>query len=78
MHIFNIQVYLQFLASFVDYLDEWQLKVKNREGYTRQEKDKMFLSLQTYQGVVTTGMYIFSIHNENTFLPHNIINLYTT
>ena len=41
------------------YLDEWWQAVMARDGYSKQEKNKMFLSMQTYDGIVMTGEYIF-------------------
>ena len=46
---------LQVVEDFVQYLKEWKAAVANREGFSKVEKEKMFLTLQTYEGIVTTG-----------------------
>ncbi len=50
----------QFLESFITFLDSWKARVMARPGFTKEEKSKMFLTVQTYEGIVTTGMYVYS------------------
>ena len=46
----------QFLAEdFLGYIDAWRAGVMGREGFTKAEKNKMFLTQQTYDGLRTTG-----------------------
>lgn len=52
---FNTYCWFQFLEDFVTYLTDWRAEVDGREGFTRSEKDRMFLSYQTFEGIVTTG-----------------------
>lgn len=55
----EINFHLQFLAEdFIGYLEEWRAEVMAREGFTKTEKNKMFLTQQT--GVKTTGKFIDS------------------
>ena len=54
-HVF----YLQFLQSFLHHLEEWQANIQAREGFSKAERDRMFLSKQTYEGIVTTGKWTF-------------------
>ena len=37
------------------HLDDWKARVQNRNGYTKAEKEKMFHTHQTYEGIVMTG-----------------------
>jgi len=39
---------------FLQYLQDWKLSVDQRIGYTRLEKQKMFLTHQTYRGIIMT------------------------
>ena len=48
-------LYVQFLEEFVAFLDKWKEEINAREGFSKSERDKMFLSHQTYEGIVTTG-----------------------
>ncbi|XP_062578102.1 uncharacterized protein LOC134245410 [Saccostrea cucullata] len=45
----------QFLQrEFLGYLEQWMTAVKNRQGFSKSEQNKMFLSYQTYEGIVMT------------------------
>ena len=47
---------LQFLAEdFLGYIEAWRESVMAREGFSKSEKKKMFLTQQTYEGLKTTG-----------------------
>ena len=47
----------QFLAEDVmGYIEDWKKSVMVREGFSRSEKNKMFLSQQTYDGMKSTGI----------------------
>ena len=47
----------QFLQSeFLGYLEEWKQAVQQRPGdYGKAERNQMFLSYQTYEGLQMTG-----------------------
>ena len=55
---------LQFLKDFVEELQSWKSDVASRQGFTNQEKEKMFLSKPTFDGIVMTGMYKNMWHKE--------------
>ena len=58
--MFIFHDYMQFLAEdFLGYIENWQTSVMGRDGFTKQEKNKMFLSKQTYEGLKTTGNFLF-------------------
>ncbi|XP_062588177.1 uncharacterized protein LOC134249818 [Saccostrea cucullata] len=45
----------EFLKTvFLGYLEEWKQAVMTRQGFSKQEKNKMFLSTQTHEGIVMT------------------------
>lgn len=57
-HGSHFKLLFQFLQQeFLAYLATWKESVSNREGFTKQEKNKMFLTHQTYKGLLTTGGY---------------------
>ena len=42
--------------DFLKYLDDWKTSTQNREGnFTAQDRQKMFMSQQTYEGLVITA-----------------------
>ena len=45
----------QFLERFLAYLYQWKAGIEARLGFSKAEKDRMFLSQQTFEGIVTTG-----------------------
>jgi hypothetical protein len=58
-------VLFHFLHSqFLGYLIEWKQQVTEKaqkEGLTAAQRNKMFLSHQTYEGIVMTGMLLMII-----------------
>lgn len=45
----------QFLADeFIGYIENWKQSVEARPGFTKSQKNKMFLIYQTYDGLKTT------------------------
>lgn len=47
---------LQFLRKNVlGFLNDWQSSIDNRPNFTKAEKNKMFLSHQTAEGIRMTG-----------------------
>lgn len=50
----------QFLLDFLKYIEDWKWEVEKREGFTKSEKDKMFLSKQTYDGIKSTGTFYYN------------------
>lgn len=42
--------------DFMGYLDNWEKAVKEREGFSDQEKKKMLLSAETLEGLRMTGI----------------------
>ena len=46
----------QFLNDFLKYLDDWRTETQARQGFTKAQKDRLFLSSQTHEGIRTTGM----------------------
>ena len=54
MEIFgNIFQFLQI--DLIGYLQDWLNSIQNRPGFTKEEKNRMFLSHQTYKGLLTSG-----------------------
>jgi hypothetical protein len=50
---------LQFLTEdFMAYIESWRESVMARDGFSKAEKNKMFLTHQTYEGLKTTGIQI--------------------
>ena len=48
----------QFLEEeFLRYIQCWQEAIENREGFTRAKKAAVFLTPQTYAGLLITGEY---------------------
>lgn len=44
---------------FLLYLDQWKTNVTNRPGFTKEQKQTMFLSWQTYEGYqITTNSLV--------------------
>lgn len=41
-------------CDFLQYLNAWRQSVASREGYTTQQKNKMFLTHQTFKGLIMT------------------------
>ena len=56
MHNIFLKLLLQFLSEeFLAYFQSWRDSVAAREGFTNAEKNKMFLTQQSYEGLQTTG-----------------------
>lgn len=53
--IITFYTLFQFFEEFLQYLRDWKASVDAREGFSKSEKAKMFLSPQTYTGIVMTG-----------------------
>lgn len=52
--------FLQWLQdSFLGYLSKWEESVNQREGVSKDEKNRMLLSQETWEGLIVT-----SKHNE--------------
>lgn len=50
-------VLLQWLQeTFLGYLQEWESSVKNRENFTKGEKQLMCLTRETLEGLKITGI----------------------
>ena len=46
----------QFLEDeFLNHFHRWREAVEAREGFSKQEKSRMFMSKQSYEGVQVTG-----------------------
>ena len=41
--------------GFLGYLDDWEKAVKERKGFTDEEKKRMMLSQETLEGLRMTG-----------------------
>lgn len=54
--IYADNIFLQFLEEFLQYLDGWKNQTLMREGFSKQERGRMFLSTQTHEGVRSTGI----------------------
>ena len=53
---------LEWLQStFLGYFSDWKHSIEMREGFTRREKEKMFISAQTYEGLRITASSILEI-----------------
>ncbi|KAK7112467.1 hypothetical protein V1264_011920 [Littorina saxatilis] len=68
----------QFLEDFLQYLEDWRTSVDNRndQPYTRADRQKMFLTHQTYRGLVMTvrafiGVTRFLLANGVSFILSN-------
>ena len=42
----------------MDYLNDWEKTVNEREGFSKDERKRMTLSQETLDGLRMTGMYI--------------------
>lgn len=51
--------------TFLSYLDEWEESVQKREGFNKDEKNRMQLSTQTTLGLRMTGKYMYASANKN-------------
>ena len=50
-------LYTQWLQEeFLSYLDEWEQSVRQRDGFSASEKNKMQLSPETILGLRLTGV----------------------
>ena len=49
------------------YLDEWEESIHKREGFNKDEKNRMHLSTQTTLGLRMTGKYIYVSENKKTY-----------
>ena len=47
--------------DFLEYFAKWKENVENREGFTPKEKEKMFISHQTYEGLQITVQSMIEI-----------------
>lgn len=67
----------QFLQDFLRFLEEWRQSVSERPGsFTQSERQKMFLTHQTYKGLVMTVKSFtevarFLLENGVSFLLSN-------
>ena len=67
---------LQWLEQqFLPYLNEWENSIKTRPGY---ENDKaaqtmMLLPLETRQGILITGIVVFSVSQIVTYFYSQIL-----
>ena len=43
-------------TEFLQYLEEWETAVQNREGMTAAQRKSMLLSVETLTGLKLTGM----------------------
>ena len=43
--------------EFLGYLDDWEKAVKERKGFTDEQKKRMILSQETLEGLRMTGNY---------------------
>ena len=58
-HILLYPIYIQWLEEeFLPYLDRWEHSVKEREGFSVAEQNKMLLSAETRLGLKFTGSSI--------------------
>lgn len=54
--LFLLLVLFQFLATeFLGYIEAWRDTVMARPGFSKTQRNKMFLTQQTYEGLKTTG-----------------------
>lgn len=53
-------MYFQWLETeFLQYLEDWETAVANREGFTDAEKKSMLLSVETSRGLKLTSTYMY-------------------
>lgn len=53
-------MYFQWLETeFLQYLEDWETAVANREGFSVAEKKSMLLSEETSRGLKLTGTYMY-------------------
>ena len=63
--------------TFIKYLEDWKAAVNSREGqYTPDERGRMFLSLQTFQGLKST--LVTNELRAGEVTTHLLLNLGTT
>ena len=58
MCVFYLIFYATFQwleEDFLGYLDDWEKAVKERKGFTDEEKKRMMLSQETLEGLRMTG-----------------------
>ena len=60
-------------TEFLQYLEEWESAVQNREGVTPAQRKSMLLSVETLTGLKLTGM---QTHIYTYMLTHNIMCAY--
>ena len=71
----SFHVYVQWLEeTFLPYLDGWEQTIEAREGFTKEQKNRMLLSRETRLGLCMTStiahVYDFSFFSSLEFIRH--------
>ena len=57
-------MHLQWLKDdFLNYLNAWEEKVSEREGYSTAQKEKMLITKETRKGLKITGYNLLTYKN---------------
>lgn len=68
--MFSFDILQWLKEDFLGYLNEWEVSVEQRPGFTSSQKNMMLLSRETIEGLRTTGRFLSAIINVINVLKY--------